>query len=412
MGIVRDFFGTLRDAGSNVRKFMFCVFLNGVIMSAMNVMLGIHYKNIGLTEDVIGTLMALKTFGSAIGALSAVVIIESLGTRKALTAAFITMAVTGFCYVNLTSSMLIMQVTSLIFGIAQVVFTVSQAPFYKNNSDDRTAVGIFSLNFVMTNLAMFSGSYIFGYLSDGFALMGGEVFGSQMALNVGFTALLIAPLAINRINFGNMDRHTDGKRKKLRLKDYTTAMTKDAWMYMLKKACIGMGAGLVIPYFSVYIKYSLNVSDSVVGSIIAFSQFGTVLGGLLIPSLSKRFGRVKLAIYCQLISIPFLYSITYTQGIFMMALSFFCRNTFMNMTSPLLQTMEMDLVAPENRTIMSSMATLADSLFRALGTQLGGILMVKISYEFPYYITILTYALSTLVIYFVFGKNKKYSELH
>ena len=189
-------------------------------------------------------------------------------------------------------------------------------------------------------------------------------------------------------------------------------MTRDAWMYMLKKACIGMGAGLVIPYFSVYIKYSLNVSDSVVGSIIAFSQFGTVLGGLLIPSLSKRFGRVKLAIYCQLISIPFLYSITYTQGIFMMALSFFCRNTFMNMTSPLLQTMEMDLVAPENRTIMSSMATLADSLFRALGTQLGGILMVKISYEFPYYITILTYALSTLVIYFVFGKNKKYSELH
>ena len=411
MSILRDFFGTLKDAGSNVRKFMFCVFLNGVIMSALNVMLGIHYKNIGLTEDVIGTLMALKTFGSAIGALSAVVVIERLGTKKALIASFLTMAVTGFCYVNITSSMLIMQVTSLIFGIAQVVFTVSQAPFYKNNSDERTAVGIFSLNFVMMNLAMFSGSYIFGYLSDGFALLGGDVFGSQMALNVGFAGLLLAPLAIVRIDF-SAGTHNAEKRRKLTLRDYTGAMTKDAWMYMMKKALIGMGAGLVIPYFSVYIKYSLNVSDSVVGSIIAFSQFGTVLGGLLIPSLSKRFGRVKMAIFCQLISIPFLYSISYTQGIMMMAISFFCRNTFMNMTSPLLQTMEMDLVAPENRTIMSSMATLADSLFRALGTQLGGILMVKISYEFPYYLTILTYLLSTLVIYFVFGKNKKYSELH
>ena len=411
MSILRDFFGTLKDAGSNVRKFMFCVFLNGVIMSALNVMLGIHYKNIGLTEDVIGTLMALKTFGSAIGALSAVVVIERLGTKKALIASFLTMAVTGFCYVNITSSMLIMQVTSLIFGIAQVVFTVSQAPFYKNNSDERTAVGIFSLNFVMMNLAMFSGSYIFGYLSDGFALLGGDVFGSQMALNVGFAGLLLAPLAIVRIDF-SAGTHNAEKRRKLTLRDYTGAMTKDAWMYMMKKALIGMGAGLVIPYFSVYIKYSLNVSDSVVGSIIAFSQFGTVLGGLLIPSLSKRFGRVKMAIFCQLISIPFLYSISYTQGIMMMAISFFCRNTFMNMTSPLLQTMEMDLVAPENRTIMSSMATLADSLFRALGTQLGGILMVKISYEFPYYLTILTYLLSTLVIYFVFGRNKKYSELH
>lgn len=411
MGIIRDFYYTLKNAGSNVRKFMFCVFLNGVIMSAMNVMLGIHYKNIGLTEDVIGTLMALKTFGSAIGALSAVVIIETLGTKKALISAFLTMAVTGFCYVNITSSMIIMQVTSLIFGIAQVVFTVSQAPFYKNNSDERTAVSIFSLNFVMTNLAMFSGSYVFGLLSDGFAAMGGEVFGSRMALNVGFAGLLLAPLAITRIDFGKEHRIAKNDHKP-GIKDYINAMTPDAWMYMLKKASLGLGAGLVIPYFSVYIKYSLGVSDSVVGSILAFSQFGTVLGGLLIPSLSKRYGRVKMSILCSIISIPFLYSISYTQGIIMMAISFFCRNTFMNMTSPILQTMEMDLVAPENRTIMSSMATLADSLFRALGTQLGGIIMVKISYEFPYYLTILCYLVSIFVIYLVFGKNKKYSELH
>ena len=189
-------------------------------------------------------------------------------------------------------------------------------------------------------------------------------------------------------------------------------MNHDAWMYLTKKALIGFGAGLVIPYFSVYIKYSLGVSDSVVGTIIAFSQFGTVLGGLMIPSLSKRSGRVNMALFCQLISIPFLYSISYTQGVLMMAVSFFCRNTFMNMTNPLLQTMEMDLIAPENRTIMSSMATLSDSLFRALGTQLGGIIMVHISYEFPYYLTIVAYLLSTLVIYRVFGRNPKYRALH
>lgn len=389
---------------------MFCVFLNGVIMSAIQVMLGIHYKNIGLTEDVIGTLMALKTFGSAIGALFAVVIIQSIGTKRALIAAFLTMAITGFCYTNLTDSMLLMQVTSLIFGIAQVVFTVSQAPFYKNNSDERTAVTIFSVSFVLGNLAMFTGSYIFGFMSDFFAAMGGEVFGSRMALNLGFALMLLAPLAITRINFGNEVPKEKAQRPALR--DYMNAMNHDSWLYLLKKALIGMGAGLVIPYFSVYIKYSLGVSDAVVGSIIAFSQVGTVVGGLLIPSLSRRFGRVRMAIFCQLISIPFLWSISMTQGVLMMAISFMCRNGFMNMTSPLLQTMEMDLIAPENRTIMSSMATLADSLFRALGTQLGGILMVRVSYEFPYYITILTYLLSTLVIYWVFGRNKKYSELH
>ena len=285
MGIFKDFFGTLKIAGSNVRKFMFCVFLNGVIMSAIQVMLGIHYKNIGMTEDVIGTLMALKTFGSAIGALFAVVIIQTFGTKRSLIGAFITMALTGFCYVNMTNSMLIMQVTSLIFGIAQVVFTVSQAPFYKNNSDERTAVTIFSVSFVLGNLAMFTGSYVFGYLSDFFAARGGELFGSRMTLNIGFALMLLAPLAIFRIDFGN-EKH-DGKPKLPRLQDYANAMNHDSWLYLLKKALIGLGAGLVIPYFSVYIKYSLNVSDAVVGSIIAFSQVGTVLGGLLIPTLSR-----------------------------------------------------------------------------------------------------------------------------
>ena len=410
MGIFSDFIGTLKIAGSNVRKFMFCVFLNGIIMSAIQVMLGIHYKNIGLTEDVIGTLMALKTFGSAIGALFAVVIIQTFGTKRSLIGAFLVMAGTGFCYTNLTDSMLLMQVTSLIFGIAQVVFTVSQAPFYKDNSDERTTVTIFSISFDLGNLAMFTGSYVFGFLSDFFAGMGGEIFGSRMTLNVGFSLMLLAPLVISRIDFSN-DKLL-ASRPRPHLQDYWKAMNHDSWLYLLKKALIGMGAGLVIPYFSVYIKYSLGVSDAVVGSIIAFSQVGTVVGGLLIPSLSRRFGRVRMAIFCQLISIPFLWSISMTQGVLMMAISFMCRNGFMNMTSPLLQTMEMDLVAPENRTIMSSMATLADSLFRALGTQLGGILMVRISYEFPYYITILTYLLSTLVIYWVFGRNKKYSELH
>lgn len=411
MGIVSEFYHVLRDAGKNVRWFMLCVFLNGIISSAISVMLGIHYKNIGLTEDVIGTLMALKTFGSAIGALSAVVVIQNLGTRRALVTAFLTMAVSGFCFVNITSSMLIMQATSLLFGIAQVVFTVSQAPFYKRNSDDRSAVGIFSANFVLGNLAMFTGSYIFGFLSDGFALIGGELFGSQMTLNIAFALLLLAPIVIFRIDFGP-DATPDKTKAKPKLRDYARAMNHDAWMYLTKKALIGFGAGLVIPYFSVYIKYSLGVSDSVVGTIIAFSQFGTVLGGLMIPSLSKRFGRVNMALFCQLISIPFLYSISYTQGVLMMAVSFFCRNTFMNMTNPLLQTMEMDLIAPENRTIMSSMATLSDSLFRALGTQLGGIIMVHISYEFPYYLTIVAYLLSTLVIYRVFGRNPKYRALH
>jgi phosphomannomutase len=85
-------------------------------------------------------------------------------------------------------------------------------------------------------------------------------------------------------------------------------------------------------------------TNSVVGTIMAFAQFGTVLGGLLTPILSRRLGRVKFVLICQLMSIPFLISISFPQGAFIMAISFFFRNSLMNMANPVLQSMAMDLV--------------------------------------------------------------------
>lgn len=408
MGIFSEFLGTLKSANKNLRWFLFCVFINGFIMSALSVMLGIYYKNIGLTEAVIGSLLSIRTFGSSIGALFAIVLVETLGTRRGLLASFSLMIISGFCFVNITI-MPVMQLFSFLFGLAQVVFTVVQAPFFKKNSDDSTVVGVFSASFVLGNISMFIGSFLFGRMSDFFANFGGVVFGSKTVLNIGFALLSLVLVAILKIDFGKEVKREN--KKGGRIKDYFKILNRDSWLYMLKMALIGMGAGLIIPFFSVYIKFSLGVSDSVVGSIMAFAQFGTVLGGLLVPRLTRRLGRVRLVIICQLISIPFLFSISFPQGVYLMALSFFFRNTLMNMANPVLQSLAMDLVEEKNRTVMSSIFSLTDNMFRALGTQAGGFLMMAVSYNFPYYITMAMYFLSTIVVYCVFGRNEKYKYL-
>ncbi len=408
MRILKDFIGIISNANKNVQWFMSCIFMNGIIMSVLSVMLGIYYKNIGFSEVIIGNLLSVRILGNSIGAFFAIMLVQTLGTKKSLFIAFLSMIFSGFCFVNITY-IPIMQATSFLFGVAQAVFVVIQAPFYKKYSDDDTVVGIFSASFVLNNIAMFAGSFLFGKLSDTFSIYGGEVFGSKMVLNLGFCIFATSLFAISKINFDNDDENKNSSGN--HLKDYVRVLNRDSILYMVKTAFIGLGAGLIVPFFSVYIKHSLNVSDSVVGSIMAFAQFGTVIGGLLIPILSKKLGRVKFVLLCQLLSIPFLISISFPQGAFMMAISFFFRNTLMNMANPVLSSMAMDLVEEKDRTIMSSIFSLTDNLFRALGTQVGGVIMMAISYNMPYYITVVLYLLSAVLIYFVFGRNEKFNKL-
>lgn len=408
MGIFTEFYEIVRGAGKNVQNFMVCVFINGLVMSALSVMLGIYYTNIGLSEVIIGNLLSIRTLGNSIGAFFAILLVQTFGTKRALYISFSTMILCGLVFTNITL-LPVMQIASFCFGVAQAIFVVVQAPFYKKYSDDRTVVGVFSASFVLNNIAMFSGSFLFGRFSDIFAGFGGLVFGSKMVLNISFVLLVINLFALSRIEFDlEFSEKSKGKGK---FKDYISVLNHDSVLYMVKTALIGLGAGLIVPFFSVYIKHSLNTTDSVVGSIMAFAQFGTVLGGLLTPKLSRLLGRVRFVLLCQLLSIPFLISISFPQGAVMMAVSFFFRNSLMNMANPVLQSMAMDLVDEKHRTIMSSIFALTDNLFRALGTQAGGIIMLAVSYNTPYYVTIVLYLLSALVIYFVFGRNEKFKNL-
>ena len=407
MGIFTEFYEIVRGAGRNVQHFMLCVFVNGLVMAALSVMLGIYYTNIGLSEVVIGSLLSLRTLGNSIGAFFAILLVQSFGTKRALYISFSTMLVCGLIFTNITL-LPVMHAASFLFGVAQAVFVVVQAPFYKKYSNDKTVVGVFSASFVLNNISMFSGSFMFGRFSDIFASLGGIVFGSKMVLNISFILLVINLISLSKIEFDLEFSNTKGKSK---FRDYIEVLNHDSVLYMVKTALIGLGAGLIVPFFSVYIKHSLNTTDSVVGTIMAFAQFGTVLGGLLTPKLSRRFGRVRFVLICQLMSIPFLISISFPQGAFMMAISFFFRNSLMNMANPVLQSMAMDLVDEKHRTIMSSIFSLTDNLLRALGTQAGGIIMLAVSYNAPYYITVVLYLLSAVLIYCVFGRNEKFRYL-
>ena len=114
LSIFSEFLNTLHYSGKNVQRFMLCVFINGLVMSALSVMLGIYYSNIGLSEFEIGNLLSIRTFGNSIGAFFAIFLVQTFGTKRSLYVSFSTMILSGMLFTNITF-MPVMQVASFFF---------------------------------------------------------------------------------------------------------------------------------------------------------------------------------------------------------------------------------------------------------------------------------------------------------
>ncbi len=406
--IYADYRSYFLSLNQNVKRYYWIVLVSAISGSAFNVLLGIYLKQMGLGENIVGNMLSLMTMGAALGAIPVSVLASRFNKRNTIVLGLGTMLIMGLMIIN-SSHILIMQMAAFVYGLGQSAVMILQGPILYDNTEPTHRVMAFSIAFVLQNLAFVISSFTLGHLSSYFSEALGPVGANAFVLN-GATSLLLLSmwLSWHFTGHGMLARYREGtfaEAIKQTMIDFKTVLTGGAIYYVLQVCFIGFGAGLVVPFFSMYLKFMLNITDSVVGSIMAFSQVGTILGGLSVGPLAKKFGRVRTVIACQLLSIPFLISISLPQGIMIVAISFFFRSSLMNMASPIIGNLAMEIVDEDVRTHMSSVVAMSNNLFRALGIFVGGLLMT-FSYNFPYYITIACYLIGTILFNKTF-KNYK-----
>ena len=403
---INDYKLYFQSINPNVKRYYCIVLVSAISASAFNVLLGIYLKQIGYGENIVGTLLSLMTMGSALGAVPISVLASRINKRNTIVLGLSIMLVMGLVIIN-SPSIVVMQMAAFVYGLGQAAVMILQGPILYDNTEPEHRIMAFSLAFVLQNLAFVISSFTLGHLSSYFSDALGPVGANSFVLNAATGMLIISIWLSWHFNGkGMLTHYREGslvESFQQTLRDFKTVLTGGAFYYILQVCFIGFGAGLVVPFFSMYLKFMLDITDSMVGSIMAISQIGTILGGLSVGPLSKRFGRVRTVIACQLLSIPFLISISLPQGIFIVAISFFFRSSFMNMASPIIGNLAMDIVDEDVRTHMSSVVAMSNNLFRALGIFVGGMLMT-ISYNFPYYITIVCYLIGT----FLFRRSFKH----
>jgi predicted MFS family arabinose efflux permease len=164
---------------------------------------------------------------------------------------------------------------------------------------------------------------------------------------------------------------------------------------------IGVGAGMVVPFFNVYFYKVLQATTGEIGFIFSIGQIVMVAGLLIIPMLVGRFGKVRTIALTELLSIPFLILIALTMNIYLAAVGYIMRMTLMNMANPAISSFNMEIVAEEERATVSSLTQTGWYLLYAVSTVISGIMMSHGSYLLPFLITCIVYAVAA-VAYYVF----------
>lgn len=406
-GIINEYKSFFKGMHKNILYYFGIVFFTTVLSAAYNVLFGIYMKNLGFNEAFVGRILSLQTLGVALGAVPIAIFAQHFNKKWTLIVGLLTMITSSFLILNLKTIFLV-EAIAVIFGVGNATVMILQAPLVFNYTKENHRITAFSMAFVLQNLAMVLGSYVLGHLSQNLTTWIGPIKANWFVLNGTTLFACVSLLIALRIE----EEILPSKKVSIQesfssvFKGYKILLRGSPFKYLIQVALVGLGAGMIVPFFGMYLKFSLDISDGKVGTIMAISQMGTVIGGLVVPPLAKRLGRVRTVIACQLLSIPFLFSISFPQGIVIITISFFFRSSLMNMASPIIQSLAMEIVEDEQRTYMSGMVSLVNNLFRAIGIFMGGIVMYRFSYNTPYYFTIGCYLVGTYVLYKVF-KGKK-----
>lgn len=403
-----NFTNTLKKFPKNANIYLVSAFFFYMSMGAFSMLQGIYIKELNMGESFLGLILSLKTLAIAFAAIPCAMVVNKIGRKNGILLSMFLVPVLSILQ-GVFSHKIPILIFALLQGASQGFLMVSEAPFFMENSSSKTRITLFSYAFADNVFSSMLGYFIFGHISNLLSNQVGLILALKFSIIFSGILGLISCLFIVFIKESGTGTVATHNNKEF----FTNALTLIKKPYPVKfliyNLMIGFGAGLVVPYFNVYLKYKVNATTSQIGLIMALAQGAMGLGGLLTPRMAKKFGKVKTILICQVLSIPFLMLIALPPNIIIVGSALFIRNGLMNMAGPVNNSMSMELIEDSQRSIYSSINSISNNFTRAISSMLGGYIMHNFAngYEIPYFLTAIIYAIATLFFYKSFSTLEK-----
>jgi MFS family permease len=373
--------------------------LSGIIWGANSVILSIYLINIGVSPFLIGITYGGFSLLNALGSILVGYFTDAIERTKL----YILLSF-------LNGTLLLLFITNNPYI---VLFAYLLTALFNRNVISTTLLGEYSREYnTSENIFSLSSS-----LNIGFSVLGSllsslpsytGILGYYLIFIIESVSIYLSGLLIFTIK-----NSLPPSPKKININLSDLIHLKSNWLLkrLLPEALIGLGAGVIIPLFSLWFYLKFNVDPLHLSIVYAISNITLALGTLSAPLASKIFkSRVKTIITLQGLATILLIIIAITTNLTTALTLFILRNTLMNMSNPLLTSLINDLAPSEEKGRIFGIWNTASSIPRALGPGIGGYLINNGYLDTPIYITAILYT-SAITLFYILFKNIEPKEL-
>jgi MFS family permease len=295
---------------------------------------------------------------------------------------------------GMTSDFLILEVSALVGGVSEALFISTWNAYLADSTSVPARPATFSLSFVIFTMGSGMGSFLP-------AIFPFSPFGFLEAHRIAFVALgllgLLTPLTV--LHWAIDIKPTQSRRGILPRKSLGILAK-----FSTANLMVALGAGLIIPLIPTWFYLRFNVTDAFSGPVIAVSSILMGIAAIGSPSIAKKTGLVFGIVATQLSSTLFLLATPFSPTAPIAAVVYVVRSMLMNMSSPLSDSLLMNLVAQDERATASALNAVVWRIPNAASTIVGASVLSSGDLSLPFYLCTLLYVSSITLFYALFRK--------
>ncbi len=411
----------IRGFGRPARLFLLMIILDGVIFSAWQLFFNFYILQSGFTREYLGLVNSLPSaaaliFGIPLGRLS-----DRIGGRASIIGGIAVSSVMMLAQITLGDPRLIAG-AAFLYGAANMLFIVSQAPLMARLSDRDNRTLLFSLSFGLQTMAGAVGALFAGQLPGLF----GGLLHVEAHTATAYQAVLIASVLLGTTSILPMWLMHEPHRAAPALVDGLAGVAPEfsvpgssrprrfsspLWVATIRMTApqilIGFGAAILIPYINVFFKDRFDISDSLLGVLFSISSLLIGVGSLAAPRLATALsGKIRAVVATQSTSLAFLLILGFAPYLWLSSLGYLMRTALMNMSAPLYSAFCMERTPEQHQGLVNSALNLAWSLGWAVGPFISGVVQQRYGFAPLFVATTLLYGAASLLIWRFFSESE------
>ncbi|MFH2056875.1 MAG: MFS transporter, partial [bacterium] len=343
--ILADYLADLKLITRNVKLFLVGGLLVGVLSAFMMLLLNLYFKDIGYGEGFIGQVLSMYALGGVVAAIPAAYVIARFKLKPLLIGSTLLLSASFALMVGAELQVLILS-TSFLLGMLLTLLRVAGGPFIMRNSTEQERTLLFSLSFANFIVAGILGSLGGGWLQEVSLDLTGDValsYRYTLWFSAGVAVLAVVPFSLITAKAPLPDEVK---------KTFSLAALRRKWRLFFRLTfphfLVGAGAGLIIPFLNLYFRNRFGLTPPQIGVYYSILQAIMLVAVLTGPILRRRFGFIRTVVITEVLSIPFMAALCYTENLTLAVGAFLLRGALMNMAQPVSNTFALEAVREED----------------------------------------------------------------